>query len=107
MEENIGSGTEVIRVAEPLRNTLLLSLAYNRAARAELGEAQLRLKVVVDKLDVEGVLIKGFKEVGALVNKFQETELKLNAVLAEVQKASGVDIRGYTVDSETGVLKKS
>lgn len=107
MENNQIVTTESINVPEKFRTNLLVSYFRRRALSGEYSAAQAVVVQLVAKLDTDGTLSKAIREAHTLQLQAQDASLKLNALVAEVQKDLGRDLTGFTLDAENGVLTKS
>ena len=104
--EQTKSAAEVLPVSEKHRVDLLLAFSRKRAADAELRSAQLNVDRIIEKLDKEGHLRAAFQEAAHAAAVAQDADVKMTAVIADVQKEVGHPLIGYHIDSENGNLIK-
>ena len=97
--------SQVISVSDSLKTSILIAFAQRQMFLAQLSEAQVKLDVLIEKLDKDGALKKAIADAGVSVNRYQAAEAKLNALFADAQKEVGMDLTGYTLNADDGTFK--
>lgn len=104
METNL---PQVVQLSDQRRSELMLAYARRRAAQAELLISRTSVTLLIEKFDKDGTLLKAINESGALSQQAHDAELRLNALLVEIQKEAGHSLNDYVLDPDTGAITKA